>query len=55
MSRQWVGGYILIIMNVTRTTMGEDVSDWLYEEDSESDSDTSDSEEEWHQVQDIKI
>ena len=32
--------------------MGEDVTDWIDDEDTESDDDTADSEEEWHQVKD---
>ena len=47
--------YVLIIMIVIRTTMGEDISEWLYEDDTESDDDTDDSETEWHQVKEIKI
>ena len=32
--------------------MGEDATDWIDDEDTESDDDTADSEEEWHQVKD---
>ena len=32
--------------------MGEDVTDWIEDSDTESDDDTTDSEEEWHQIKD---
>ena len=35
--------------------MGEDVTDWIDDEDTESDDDTADSEEEWQQVKDEEV
>ena len=32
--------------------MGEDVTDWLEESDDETEEDSADSEEEWHQLKD---
>ena len=36
----------------SRTSMGEDVTAWIECSDTESDDDTTDSEEEWHEVKD---
>ena len=35
---------------IFRTSMGEDVTDWIEDSDTEYDDDTTDSEEEWHQI-----
>ena len=35
--------------------MGENVTDWIDDEDTESDDDTADSEEEWQQVKDEEV
>ena len=35
--------------------MGEDVTDWIEDSDTESDDDTTDSEEEWHQIKNQEV
>ena len=38
-----------------RTSMGEDVTEWIEDSDNEYDDDTTDSEEEWHQIKNQDI
>ena len=38
-----------------RTSMGEDVTEWIEDREDESDDDSTDSEEEWHQVKDYDL
>ena len=38
-----------------RTSMGENVTDWIEDSDTESDDDTTDSEEEWHQIKNQEV
>ena len=38
-----------------RTSMGEDVTDWIECSDTEYDNDTTDSGEEWHEMKDYDL
>ena len=40
---------------IFRTSMGVDVTDWIEDSDTESDDETTDREEEWHQIKNQDI
>ena len=40
---------------IFRTSIGDDVTEWIENIDTESDDDTTDSEEEWHQIKNQEV